>query len=210
MNPLPGTSPASDVPSLSLCGGRGYAIRILSEHLFIYDFGMTLYGKKIELRPMTKEDKPVFFEMATNSDATHWLYGKMYNDEIPTWYALFNDYIEHYFDDSEPEKGRCFAIMSNNTTIGQINYNDIDRSDNSVELDIWIANKCNTGKGYGSDALQTLMGFLRSELNVENFFICPSVENPRAIKGYQNAGFKIIKKFVDDKGKENYRMEWRG
>ena len=180
------------------------------EQLFIYALGMTLFGKQIVLRPMTEDDKTIFFEMATNSDATSFLYGEMYGDEIPTWDALFADYTDHYFDNSAPEKGRCYAIMCNDKVIGQINYNDINRSDNSVELDIWIADNDNTGKGYGSDALQTLMCFLETELHVGNFIICPSIENPRAIKGYKNAGFEIVKRFTDDKGKENFRMECRG
>lgn len=158
---------------------------------------------------MTEGDKPLFFEMATNSDATPFLYGELYNDQIPTWDALFADYKDYYFNDSAPEKGRCFAIIHNNKVIGQINYNDINRSSNSVELDIWIADNRNTGKGYGPAALQTLMKFLKSALHVERFIVCPSAENPKAIKGYENAGFKIVERFTDDEGNANFRMECR-
>ena len=158
---------------------------------------------------MTIDEKSLFFEMATKSDATPYLYGEKYGDKIPTWDEMFDDYGEYYFDGSQLEKGRCFAILLNNEIIGQVNYNNIDRQINSVELDIWISKNSNTGKGAGSDALKTLMKYLQEEMKVYNFIICPSVYNLRAIKGYQNAEFKIVKKYLDDKGAENYCMEIR-
>ena len=163
--------------------------------VFIYDLDMNLSGEQVALKPMTKEDKTLFFEMATKSAATPFLYGEMCGNEIPTWDEIFHDYKDYYFDGSEPENGRCFSILLNNEVIGQVNYNDIDRSNDSVELDIWIADDNNTGKGFGSDALQVLMQYLSSELNVETFIICPSIENPRAIKAYENVGFGIVKEF---------------
>lgn len=168
---------------------------------------MILIGKKVKLRPMTVDDKPLFFDMAIQSEATPYLYGKMYNNKIPSKEELFNDYKEYYFDGSQPKKGRCFAILFNNKVIGQINYNEINLQNNYVELDIWIAKSTNTGKGIGSDALKTLIKYLNQIMKVDNFIICPSIKNPRAIKAYQNAGFKITKKYLDDKGAEFYRME---
>ncbi len=168
---------------------------------------MILAGKIIKLRPMTTDEMPLFFDMATKSEATPYLYGGMYGDKIPTWEEIFDDYKKYYFDGSQPEKGCCFAILLNNEIIGQVNYNDIDRQNNSTELDIWIAKSNDTGKRAGSDALKTLIEYLTQEKKVNNFIICPSINNPRAVKGYQNAGFKIVKKYLDEKGKENYRME---
>lgn len=168
---------------------------------------MILAGQIIKLRPMTTDEKSLFFEMATKSEATPYLYGEMYGNKIPTWDEMFDDYKEFYFDGSQPEKGRCFAILLNDEVIGQINYNEINRQNSSVELDIWIAKNANTGKGAGSDALKTLIKYLAEEMKMSNFIICPSANNPRAIKSYQNAGFKIVKKYSDEKGRENYRME---
>lgn len=171
-----------------------------------FNFYMILEGQIIKLRPMTVKEMSIFFEMATKSEATQFLYGEMCGDKIPTWEELFNDYKKYYFDGSQPEKGRCFAILLNDKIIGQVNYNDINRKNNSVELDIWIAKSSNTSRGCGSEALKTLMKYLYKELKIENFIICPSIENLRAIKAYQKAGFEIIETFIDDKGKENYKM----
>ena len=168
---------------------------------------MILEGKLVQLRPMTEADKPAFYEMATNSDATPYLYGELHGDPIPTREKLFSDYTDHYFDDSKPELGRCFAIMVGERMVGQVSYNDIDRIRNIVELDIWIAKNSDTGKGYGSDSLKTLMSYLFREMHVGHFFICPSPSNPRAVRGYQNAGFSIVETFIDRFGKEAMRME---
>lgn len=168
---------------------------------------MFLSGEKIKLRPMTENEKPLFFDMATKSEATPYLYGKMYADKIPSLEELFDDYKDYYFNDSQPEKGRCFAILLNDKIIGQINYNKINRHNNSTELDIWIAKNIHIGKGIGSDALKTLIKYLKKKLKVSNFIICPSTNNPRAIKAYKKVGFKITKKYLDKKGVEFYQMK---
>ncbi len=156
---------------------------------------------------MTVDEMSLFFDMATKSEATPYLYGEKYGDKIPTRKELFDDYKKYYFDGSKPDKGRCFAILFDDEVVGQVNYNNINRSNNSVELDIWIAKNNDTSRGLGSDALKTLMEYLAKDMKVNNFILFPSIHNPRAAKAYQNAGFKIIKKSNDNKGKENYRME---
>ena len=65
-----------------------------------------------------------------------------------------------YFNGSQPEKGRCFVIMVSDRAIGQVDYNEINRADNSVELDIIIAVDTDKNEGYGSDALKTLAKYL--------------------------------------------------
>lgn len=167
---------------------------------------MILKGNAVTLRPMTVEEIPLFFQWATQSDATPYWYGELQGDKIPSYEEFLKDWKIHYFDRSAPEKGRCFMILVDNDAIGQVNYNEIDRDDNSVELDIIIADDRHKNKGYGSDALRTLTRYLFREMDVQKCWIDVIKKNPRALKAYKKAGFKITKTFID-MGIECYRLK---
>jgi len=146
---------------------------------------------------MTVEETLLFFKWATQSDATPFWYGELQGDKIPTHEQFLKDWKKYYFDGSAPEKGRCFVILVDDKAIGQINYNEIDRRDNSVELDIIIAEYKHKNKGYGTDALQTLSKYLFLIMNIQKCWVDVIYKNPRAIRAYQKAGFKITKTFFD-------------
>ena len=155
---------------------------------------------------MTVEEIPTFYEWATQSEATPFWYGELQGDRIPSYEDFLKDWKRYYFDGSELERGRSFVILINSRAIGQINYNDINREDNSVELDIIIADDRDKNKGYGTDALQTLSRYLFQEMSIQKCWIEVIVKNPRAIRAYEKAGFRKIKTFVD-MGIECIRME---
>ena len=158
---------------------------------------MIIHGQKVRLRPMTVKEIPLFFQWAAQSEATPYWYGELQGDEIPTYSEFLRDWKSHYFDGSAPEKGRCFVILVDDKAIGQVNYNEINRENNSVELDIIIGNDRHKNKGYGTDALQTMSKYLFLVMNIQKCWIDVIQENPRATRAYQKAGFKITKTFVD-------------
>lgn len=158
---------------------------------------MIIHGNKVTLRPMTVKEIPLFFEWATQSDATPYWYGELQGDQVPTFKEFCKDWKKYYFDGSAPEKGRCFVILKDDSAIGQINYNEIDKKNNSVELDILIAEDRYKNKGYGTDALQTLSKYLFLVMDIQTCWIDVVYTNPRAIRAYQKAGFTITKSFID-------------
>jgi len=166
---------------------------------------MIIQGEKAILRPMTADEISVFYKWATQSEATPFWYE---DGHIPTYEEFIQDWGRYYFDGSEPEKGRCFIILVGDRAIGQINYNQINRENNSVELDIIIADDADKNKGYGTDALKTLTRYLFQNMNVHLCWIEPITRNPRAIRTYEKAGFKTTKTFVSD-GIECNHMELR-
>lgn len=163
---------------------------------FIVVEKMILEGEKVVLRPMTVEEIPIFYKWATQSDSTSFWYGELYGDRIPTYEEFTRDWKRHFFDGSQPEKGRSFTILVGNKAIGQINYNEINRKNNSVELDIIIAEDIEKSKGHGSDALETLVKYLFQNMNIQLCEIEAVTQNVRAIRAYEKAGFKITKTFL--------------
>ncbi|MBN2225094.1 MAG: GNAT family N-acetyltransferase [Deltaproteobacteria bacterium] len=161
-------------------------------------------GRAVVLVPMTPADVPEFYRMATQSDSAPYWYGELYGDTAPTYDDFQIEYPAHYFDASAPRKGRCFFIAVGTRRIGTVAYNEIDERDGSTELDIIIACDTDTGRGYGPDALETLTGFLFDCMSVRRCFIVPIASNLRAIRAYEKAGFRRVKKFSEGGRKYTY------
>lgn len=153
---------------------------------------MVLTGEKTILRPATLDDRRKIFEWLTASDLTPELMGppKFPEIEIPAWEDFMNDYTPQYFNDTNPEKGKSFIIEAEGEEVGQINYNDIDRINNTVELDIWLSGSSRTRKGFGTDAINTLCSFLHQTLRCNTFILAPSARNKNAIRAYEKCGFR--------------------
>lgn len=161
---------------------------------------------RLTLKPATLEDKQKIFIWATASNLTSEMLGppNFPDNPIPTREELDNDYTDHYFDGSQPLKGRCFVIEHKGQEIGQVNYNEIDSRTTSTELDIWLADKQYTGKGLGTEALKILCNYLDQSFDCKTIYIAPSRRNERAITSCKKAGFTeaetVPVRFVPDYG----------
>ena len=161
-------------------------------------------GNMVTLRPAVLRDRRSVFEWLAHSDVTRQMLGAPHypDNPPPTWDEFISDYTEQFFTDFNPELGRCFIIEVNGEAKGQISYNKVWIEEGIVELDIWLGAKRHTGKGFGSDALNTICGFLFEEFGCTRFLIAPSRRNSRAIRAYSKAGFletKVIPSwFVPD------------
>jgi len=169
---------------------------------------MIIRGEKVALRPIMVDEIPIFYQWATESEAAPFWYGELYGDHVPTYQEFIQEWQRHYFDGSEPEKGKCFVILVGNKAIGEINYNEIDRENNSVELDIIIAEDRDKNKGYGTDALKTLTNYLFQNMKIQLCWLETIPQNPRAIRAYEKAAFKQTKTYAKN-GIKWIRMELR-
>lgn len=151
-------------------------------------------GQKISLRPATEQDKRAIYEWMAHSDITSSHMGPPVfpDNPIPTWEEFCLDYKPYFFDGTQPESGRCFIIMADGELIGQINHDKIYDDRKRTELDIWMSSEANCGKGYGSDALQTLCKYLFEKYGVVELVVRPSARNLRAINAYEKAGFQHV------------------
>jgi RimJ/RimL family protein N-acetyltransferase len=150
---------------------------------------MEIKGEKVILAPIKLKEKGEFYNLVTKS------YGSIfwYDKKDKKWTKkenFFKRWNKGYFGRSPSEKGQCFWIILGNKKIGQINYNPIHKRNKNVELDIIIGDKKNMGKGYGIDALRTLIKYLFEKFDINKVWIEARVNNPRAIKAYRRLGFK--------------------
>ena len=151
-----------------------------------------IQGESVTLRPATMNDRLSVYQWLAQSDLTSLMLGPphFHDHPIPTWDEFTDDYKDYFFDGSAPFRGRCFIIEHDNSPVGQVNYNDMRLNDHFTELDIWLSERKNTSKGYGTDALLTLCSYLNEKMSCEKFFIAPSKRNIWAVKAYLKAGFQ--------------------
>ncbi|WP_407527832.1 GNAT family N-acetyltransferase [Lacibacter sp. MH-610] len=162
-----------------------------------------LYGSLIYLRPLQISDKEKFYRWATCSDATPFWYGELYRNTIPDPGTFFVDWDDAYFTGPimQHKRGFVICISETDTEIGEINYQseEIDGTQ-YFDLDIIIASDMHKGKGFGTEALIILTGYLRSCFPAIVFSLYALCENLRAIQSYRKAGFSSKETFKDDNG----------
>ncbi|MGB2630525.1 MAG: GNAT family N-acetyltransferase [Candidatus Omnitrophota bacterium] len=156
---------------------------------------MAIRGEKIKLRPAVLSERKLIYAWLAKSDLTPAFMGPSDYAEshIPTLKEFCQDYKESFFMPVGNKSGRNYIIIANNTRVGTIGYDLFDGRKRRVVLDIWMRSERYCDKGYGSDALRTICGFLNKRYGIKDFYISPSSRNKRAIAAYRKAGFKPIK-----------------
>lgn len=149
---------------------------------------------EVTLKPALLADKIKIYNWLARSNLTSEMLGypKFPDNPVPTWEEFDEDYLDHYFNDSQPNAGRCYLIIHNDTEVGQINYNPIDGVTKTTELDIWLADKKFTCKGIGTAAIDILCKKLFAETECRMILIQPSARNLKAIHTYSKAGFELV------------------
>ncbi|MFX1566620.1 MAG: GNAT family N-acetyltransferase [Promethearchaeota archaeon] len=81
-------------------------------------------------------------------------------------------------------------VKENHLLIGTCSLFSIQQINRSAELGIAIWNKQYWGKGYGTEALNLLLGYGFNFLNLHSIFLIVNEDNPRAIQAYKKVGFQ--------------------
>ena len=82
--------------------------------------------------------------------------------------------------------------------VGSVYLRDIDMQNKKCEYGIFIGEESCRGKGIGSAAAKLALDYAFGELGLNRVFLRVFADNPRAIKSYENAGFRIEGTFRED------------
>lgn len=106
-----------------------------------------------------------------------------------------------------------FAIYTEDVSlyIGNVWLWGIHPVNRTAELRILIGDPQAQGRGYGTDACQTLLDFAFRRLNLHKVHVYVLASNPRAYRAFQKAGFReegLLRGefFVDGEYQDVYRM----
>jgi RimJ/RimL family protein N-acetyltransferase len=120
-----------------------------------------------------------------------------------------DEYGRHYRDEinyPSPWSARYAIETNEGVHIGNAMYYDIDRSKSQCELGIMIGNRDYWSRGYGTDAVLTLLRAIFEEAALQRVYLHTLAYNERAQKSFRKAGFTDLEPVHRDR-KDFLKME---
>lgn len=168
---------------------------------------MRIEGEKIYLAPFTKEHAKNWVLWTHDEDVTRYSVMRMYTmkEELK--------FCEEREKESDPDECFCIFIKESDKLIGTcgLHRKNKDRDyDNEFSVGLVIGEKDEWGKGYGTDAMKTLLKYTKDTYGPRPIYLTVDIPNIPAQKVYKKCGFEIVKKREDEKrinsGGEHYLM----
>lgn len=147
------------------------------------------YGKKVALRDKTLNDARDDFNWQSDPELARF-------DAAPVlkmdFYSFLSDYTDELKMAFDSLVRRSFGIdtLDGGKHIGNIGYYGIDTVRGDAELGIMIGNRDYWGKGYGSDAVNTLIDYIARNTALKRIYLKTLEWNIRAQKSFAKCGFK--------------------
>jgi len=172
-----------------------------------------LYGERVILRPysagFSEEEMWRLYEWSRDESVLRWSGGSPLRMSFPEFKSAFQEEI------SRDDRHRViFGILTRDgKLIGRMGYFNIDWHRGEAELGIVIGDKTYWGKGYGTDAVCTLLRHIFTNTPLDRIYLFTYAENQRAQRCFEKCGFRYIsrtRKFSLDRGAhEEIQMEIR-
>lgn len=145
-------------------------------------------GTKVKLRAYRKEDLERVVDLINDPEVK-----KLLTPGIPFPYTMEDEYKWYDSITANTSGVYSFAIetLEEKRYIGGCGVNHVDWKNGTVTIGIFIGDKDYWGKGYGTDAMQVLIGFIFDEMNIRKIKLNVFSFNERAIKSYEKCGFKV-------------------
>ena len=101
---------------------------------------------------------------------------------------------EEWISNLPKNGGYNFAIVLNDgdKLLGNISLVNINKTNRTAELGIFIGNEDYLSKGYGSEAIMLILDYGFNYLNLFNIMLKALSFNKRALKAYEKCGFKTF------------------
>lgn len=145
-----------------------------------------IYGSKIRLRAVEKEDLPNFVAWLNDPEVREGLmiYLPFSLVEEEAWFSamLSRPAEEHPLVIEVKHEGRWQAI-------GNCGIHNIDWRSRSASVGILIGEKKWWNKGVGTNAMRLLLDHGFGTLNLNRIWLRVYEDNPRAIRSYEKVGF---------------------
>ena len=150
---------------------------------------ITLKGNTIYLRALEPEDLEFVYAIENNENI--W---EVSNTQTPYSKFLIKQYLENAHQDIYEAKQLRLAICKNddNSTIGLIDLFEFDPRNNRAGIGIVIQNEKNRSKGFGKEALDLLIKYAFTKLNLHQLFANIGTKNTSSLHLFVTFGFQKI------------------
>lgn len=143
-----------------------------------------LKGDKVVLRAIEDEDLPAFARWANDLEVE--LLG---GGDPPTPQSVAHVRSEHERRDKESSDNVNFAIEADGKLIGMVGLFRTDTTARTSELGIVIGEREYWGRGYGQDAIRTVVDYAFRHRNYQRVWLTVTDSNARALNAYKRCGF---------------------
>jgi RimJ/RimL family protein N-acetyltransferase len=147
-----------------------------------------IYGERIRLRGVEREDLPKFVEWLNDPEIIENLVMvlPMSTAEEDRWFEKLAD---------RPPEERPLVIEMKTEQgwrmIGNSDFHNIEWKNRSAEVGIVIGDKSVWDQGYGTEAMRLLVRHGFGTLNLNRIYLRVYEPNKRAIRAYEKAGFLL-------------------
>jgi len=143
-----------------------------------------IVGEKVYLRAVDVEDIDNFVAWLNDEEVRQYL-----SMSLPFNKTREKEFIDGlYKDDRNIILG--IVLKEDNSLIGNIGLHKISSIHRNAEIGIFIGDKRQWSKGYGTEALKLLIKYGFDQLNLHRIYLTVFDFNTRAMKAYEKVGFK--------------------
>ncbi len=145
-------------------------------------------GKRIRLRAISKDDLPQYIVWLNDPDVFRntSLFAPLSMEQEEQWYR---DTLAHPVE----EQPLAIEVKTDGgwKLVGNVGLMNFDQRIRSAEIGIFIGDKSYWDKGYGTEAMQLILGFGFGSVNLNRIYLRVFETNPRGIHCYENVGFQL-------------------
>ena len=146
---------------------------------------MFIKGKKVLLRAIEFSDADILQQMINDEEIERMMWG--YSFPVARHQQM------KWIEGLSAEKSVFRAMVDvDGTAIGTIILSDIDMRNGTAEIHIKLANACERGKGYGTDAISALVAYSFNELRLNCIYCRVKEDNIASQKAFEK-WFKLFK-----------------
>jgi len=140
-----------------------------------------LRGEHIVLRPLEREHLARCVKWFNDSDVTYFLgrEGPLTMAEEERW---FNEYRQKIDEE-------IYALHVDDVHVGNVGLHRIDRVNRKADVGIVIGERDYWSKGYGTDAMRTILRYAFDRLRLHKISLDVLEYNTRALRSYEKCGF---------------------
>lgn len=149
---------------------------------------VNLKGNLIFLRALEPED--IIHVYNTENDTSIW---EVSHTQTPYSHYVLKQYLEESHKDIyEVKQLRLVICNFNNEVIGFIDLFDFDPQHKRAGVGLVINNSENRGKGYGKDALEVIIKYCFSVLNLHQIYCNITEGNDASVRLFKSCNFEYI------------------
>jgi RimJ/RimL family protein N-acetyltransferase len=142
-----------------------------------------LVGSQIYLRPLERADAPALAAWLNDAEVTRFL--TLYR---PLSLAAEEDYIDRMRQGDDI--ALAIVLRADDRLIGGTGLHAMDTRCRRASFGVFIGDKQEWGKGYGSEATRLMLGYAFETLNLNRVWLHVYEYNERGIRAYEKLGFR--------------------